>query len=144
MGTERSADAIDVVRAFFAAMAESGARGAEPYLADDIVFTNVSLPTARGKRSVLRALSALDRSPVRFSMQEKAIAATADTVLIERTDEVAVGRLRIRFWVWGHFEVSDGRITVWRDYFDWYDVARGIVVALVEPVTTRIRLRRRR
>jgi limonene-1,2-epoxide hydrolase len=31
----------------------------------------------------------------------------------------------VAFWVCGSFEVQDGRITVWRDYFDWWDFTRG-------------------
>lgn len=42
----------------------------------------------------------------------------------------------MQFWVCGVFEVDDGRITLWRDYFDVYDMFKGLLrglVALVVP-----------
>jgi hypothetical protein len=47
-----------------------------------------------------------------------------------------IGPLRIQFWVWGRFDVHDGRITLWRDSFDFVDVLRGVargIVALAVP-----------
>jgi limonene-1,2-epoxide hydrolase len=32
------------------------------------------------------------------------------------------GPLRLQFWVCGVFEVHGGKITLWRDYFDLFDV----------------------
>jgi limonene-1,2-epoxide hydrolase len=33
----------------------------------------------------------------------------------------------VQFWVCGVFEVHDGRITLWRDYFDFYDFTKAIL-----------------
>ena len=52
-------------------------------------------------------------------------------VLNERTDVIGIGPLRLQFWVCGVFEVHDGRITLWRDYFDFYDLARNGVKGVV-------------
>ena len=49
------------------------------------------------------------------------IAAEGNTVLTERTDAIIIGPLRLQFWVCGVFEVHDGKITLWRDYFDAFD-----------------------
>jgi limonene-1,2-epoxide hydrolase len=38
--------------------------------------------------------------------------------MTERTDSIIIGRFRAEFWVCGVFEVHDGKITLWRDYFD--------------------------
>ena len=40
------------------------------------------------------------------------------SVLTERTDVLVIGPVRMQFWVCGVFEVHNGRITLWRDYFD--------------------------
>ena len=32
-----------------------------------------------------------------------------------------------RFWVWGRFEVRDGKIVIWRDSFDWLDFTVGLL-----------------
>jgi limonene-1,2-epoxide hydrolase len=54
----------------------------------------------------------------------------------ERTDSVIIGRFRADFWVCGVFDVHDGKITLWRDYFDVMDLVKGTfrgLLALVFP-----------
>ena len=62
-------------------------------------------------------------------------------VLTERTDVLLVGRVRIQFWVWGRFEVRDGKVALWRDSFDYLDLlranVRGVIGALVPSVRPR-------
>jgi limonene-1,2-epoxide hydrolase len=71
-----------------------------------------------------------------FEVKIHRIAADGAAVLTERSDALIFGRLRLQFWVCGVFEVHDGQITLWRDYFDFYDMikatARGLA-ALVIP-----------
>jgi limonene-1,2-epoxide hydrolase len=97
-------------------------------LADDVVYTNVSLPTIHGRERVRRiARATLGRPGAGFEVYLRGISSRGGTVLTERVDVLTLGRLRIQFWVCGRFEVEDGRIGVWRDYFDWLDfsVATG-------------------
>ena len=71
-----------------------------------------------------------------FEVKIHRIAADGAAVLTERTDALILGPLRLQFWVCGVFEVHDGRITLWRDYFDFFDMLKGTVrglVALVIP-----------
>ena len=67
-------------------------------------------------------------------MHFHAIAAEGDTVLTDRTDELIIGPVRQRIWVCGRFEVTDGKITLWRDSFDWVDVVIGLVRGILGAV----------
>jgi len=58
------------------------------------------------------------------------IAADGAAVLTERTDALIIGPLRLQFWVCGVFEVHNGRITLWRDYFDFFDMFKATVRGL--------------
>jgi limonene-1,2-epoxide hydrolase len=124
---------VGVVQSFLLALQANDVEGAVALLADDVRWINVSLPTLRGP-NVARVLRALEgRSGFRVHFFN--IAAEGDVVLTERTDAIRVGRFEQRFWVWGRFEVRDGRIAVWRDSFDWLDItvsvlrgAAGVVV----------------
>ena len=62
------------------------------------------------------------------------MAADGNTVLTERTDALIFGRVRLNFWVCGVFEVRDGRITLWRDYFDLFDMTKALVRGLAGAV----------
>ncbi len=68
--------------------------------------------------------------------------AEGGTVLNERTDAMIFGPLRLQFWVCGVFEVHDGRITLWRDYFDsstsWQGAAPRIVGVAVPALRPKL------
>ncbi|UQE75916.1 nuclear transport factor 2 family protein [Gordonia sp. PP30] len=125
----------DLVADFFAALAQQRLDDALASVADSIVYTNVSLPTVRGKKRFAAIMGALNGGLVSFDAELRTIAGNDDgVVLTERIDELTVGPLRIRFWVCGRNEVRDGQIVVWRDYFDFWDCTRGLVRALAGAV----------
>lgn len=123
-----------VARRFLERLADNDLEAALELVDDAIVYTNVSLPSVRGKRRVRQVLSGLDRPGTGFEVYFHSIAAEGGTVLTERTDVITLGRVRFQFWVWGRFDVVDGRITVWRDYFDWADMARATVRGIAGAV----------
>ncbi|MFW0791237.1 limonene-1,2-epoxide hydrolase family protein [Gordonia sp. CPCC 205333] len=105
---------------------------------DDIVYTNVGFPTVRGKKRFSAVMRNLNTSWLHFDYRMLNAAAHDNVVLTERIDELTIGRLRLQFWVCGRFEVREGRIVVWRDYFDVFDGTKALVrgvVALVLPKT---------
>jgi limonene-1,2-epoxide hydrolase len=132
--TPNLADPIEVVQRFFCALAEGEVETAVSLVVDDLVYANVSLPTIRGKHRFTQAAQFYFRH-MSFDVQVHGIAANGPLVLTERTDQLVFGRLRLQIWVCGSFEVVDGRITTWRDYFDWAHstiaVFRSIAGALV-------------
>ncbi len=123
----------EVVHSFLLALQAQDVDGAIALLADDVQWINVSLPTVKG-RNVARVLRALEGRGG-FRVHFFHTAAEGDVVLTERADAIRVGRFEQRFWVWGRFEVRDGKIAIWRDSFDWLDMtvsvlrgAAGVVV----------------
>ncbi len=54
--------------------------------------------------------------PISFRIRN--LAEDGETVLTERVDEVTANGLMAPVPVMGTFEVRDGRIVQWRDYFD--------------------------
>lgn len=127
-------DPREVVEAMLNALAASDVRTAMSLLAEDVVYANVGLPTVRGRRAVRRVLGGLGSPRIRFEVYFHAVAADGTKVLTERTDVIIVGPLRFQFWVAGRFDVHDGKITLWRDAFDYYDCTRAAVRALVGAV----------
>lgn len=108
-------------------------------LAPGLRYTNVSLPTIQGGTRVASLIRKALRESRRFEVQLHSIASTGNTVLTERTDVLKVGPLHVGFWVCGTFEVEDGRITVWRDYFDWMDITRGTLRGVAGIALPRLR-----
>jgi limonene-1,2-epoxide hydrolase len=104
-------------------------------LADDILYVNVSLPAIRGRARIERLFRpALERWHGGFRVHFHTIATNGRTVLTERTDELILGPVKQRIWVYGRFDLVDGKIVLWRDSFDWLDVLVGLVRGLAGTV----------
>lgn len=118
-----------VTRDFLELLQAEELDGALSLLDDDVVYSNVSLPTVHGRSGVERLFRPL-LGRIGFRVHFHAIGTVDNNpsvVLTERTDALVCGPISVQFWVYGRFEVSDGRITLWRDSFDWRDVVFGIV-----------------
>jgi limonene-1,2-epoxide hydrolase len=128
-----------VVETFLAALAAGDVDTAAELLDDHVAWSNVGLPTVRGRARTMALLRPLARPGLAFEVYLHAIAANGRTVLTDRTDAFQVGRLRIQVWVNGHFDVHEGRIVTWRDSFDYLDALRAFVRGLAGAVVAQLR-----
>lgn len=126
--------AQDVVVGMLEALEAKDLDAAVDLLAEDAAWINVSLPTVRGKRRIERFLRSLDGKS-HFRVHFHNVAEEGAVVLTERTDALGIGRFEQRFWVYGRFEVRDGKITVWRDSFDWGDIIVSLIRAAAGVVS---------
>lgn len=134
----QSAEAI--AREFLDALARDDLDAALALLDDDVVYTNVSLPTIRGLRAVDRLFRPMiGRGGFRVHFHN--ISSRDGVVLTERTDMLIIGPVHWQFWVWGRFEVRGGRITVWRDSFDWLNMNVGLLRGIIGAVLPGVRRR---
>jgi limonene-1,2-epoxide hydrolase len=132
-------DAALVVERALLALQRRDFGALEALLADDVVYVNVGLPATRGRARVMWVMRSTERIGLRLQVKLHRNVADGSTVLNERTDAMVLGPLRVQFWAYGVFEVHDGRITLWRDYFDFYDFAKGAVRGLIGAVVPALR-----
>ncbi len=138
---ETPSDPAELVVAFLRALTRYDVDAALELVTEDLEYINVSLPTVHG-RDRLEAIARPVLRPGRmgFNVHFNHVAADGDVVITDRIDELNFRRFAARFWVYGRFEVRDGRIAVWRDSFDWLDVTIGNLrglVGLVAPTLNR-------
>jgi limonene-1,2-epoxide hydrolase len=126
----RSSAPIEVVERFFAALGDLDIERALDEVDDEIVYQNMPLPPARGRDAFERQMRGMARYGTGFEARIHNIAANGDVVLTERTDVLEMGAFRAEFWVCGSCEVRDGRIVLWRDYFDYPTVAGACIKGL--------------
>jgi limonene-1,2-epoxide hydrolase len=137
-----TAQPAEVVRAFLLALEAGELDQALALLDEDVLYTNVSLPTIRGRARVERASRPLmERLGGRFRVHFHTLASEGQVVLTQRTDALRLGRVEQRFWVYGRFEVREGRITLWRDSFDWADLTVGLLRALAGALNAKLNRR---
>jgi limonene-1,2-epoxide hydrolase len=137
MSEQTTVENAHTVEQFLYALQDSDLDAAGPLLAEDLVYQNVGLPTIHGRKRAMKLFSSLGGSSA-FEVKIHRIAADGAAVLTERTDALIFGPLRLQFWVCGVFEVHNGEITLWRDYFDFFDMfkatLRGLVGLVVPPL----------
>jgi limonene-1,2-epoxide hydrolase len=141
MSTHRAspADDIALVEAFFQALQAQDLQRAFALLADDIVYQNVPFPADRGKAAVMRTMKAFGWFVSGFEVQMRHIAARDGVVLTERLDILSGRLVYLDLPVCGTLEVRDGKITLWRDYFDLAGAAAKLLVSPVRALLHRAR-----
>jgi len=113
------ADAVGVVRDFCAAWDRRDKEAILDAFTNDGVYHNMPMEPAKGKDQIKALLDFIlpqGADGIRFDI--RSIAADGNIVLTERVDTFTQGPKQIVLEVMGSFEVRDGKIAAWRDYFD--------------------------
>ena len=114
---------IEVVRRFCAAWSDN-AKAAElaVFFADDAVYHNIPLAPITGREAIADNISSFIRPGPpgieRIEFRVLNIAADGPIVMTERVDVFTLPDRSFELPVMGTFEIRDGKIGAWRDYFD--------------------------
>jgi limonene-1,2-epoxide hydrolase len=114
---------IEVVRRFCAAWSDDvGAAGLAAFFTDDAIYHNIPLAPVRSRAAIAINFATFIRpgAPGIESLHLRVIniAANGPVVLTERVDTFKLPGKSFELQVMGTFEVRDGKINAWRDYFD--------------------------
>ena len=114
---------IDVVRRFCAAWSDNVGTGElAAFFTDDAIYHNIPLAPVSGREAIANNISSFIRpgAPGIESIQFHVIniAANGPIVMTERVDVFKVPHKSFELPVMGAFEIRDGKIKAWRDYFD--------------------------
>ena len=89
------------------------------FFAPDCVYHNIPVAPVQGTDAIRGVLQGFMGMASKVDWVTHQIAETANgVVLTERTDRFQIGEKWLELPVMGTFEVLDGKITAWRDYFD--------------------------
>jgi len=114
---------IEVVRRFCAAWSDnSGVAELAAFFTDDAVYHNIPMAPVTGREAIANNIATFIRpgAPGIESIQFRVvnIAANGAVVMTERVDVFKLSKKSFELPVMGTFEVRDGKISAWRDYFD--------------------------
>ncbi|MEO9468399.1 limonene-1,2-epoxide hydrolase family protein [Parasphingorhabdus sp.] len=87
-------------------------------MADDIFYHNIPMEPCEGIDAVRGFFEGSGMGSDGAEWIVHHIAANGDTVLTERTDKFRINGQWIAIRVMGTFELENGKIVKWRDYFD--------------------------
>ena len=112
-------DSDKLVRDFVAAWGSLDIDRIMAFFTEDAVYINIPMEPANEGKDAIRAFIGGfigTCSSIEFTVHHQV--ANGDLVMNERTDRLQIGDTLIELPVMGVFEIRDGRISAWRDYFD--------------------------
>jgi len=110
---------LETVRRFCDAFSRRDPDEILDFFTDDAVYHNMPMPPVQGKVGIKTVLDMFLKPSESVEFIILKIAEGDDgAVLTERLDKFALGGKNIELPVMGVFELTDGKITAWRDYFD--------------------------
>jgi limonene-1,2-epoxide hydrolase len=116
-----SAEPLDVVKAFMAAFERLDYDAAVTHIAEDCTYRNMpeGMPVMTGPAGVRAMLEPFFAPVARNEFVILREASAGPVVFLERLDRhfLKNGSI-VELPVTGIFEVHDGKITIWNDYFD--------------------------
>ncbi len=109
---------IETVRRFCAAWGTQELDAIIAFFTDDAVYHNIPMEPVVGPDQIKATIEGFSGGVESIELRLDAIAADGGTVLTERMDIFTFANGRIDLPVMGTFEIVDGKIAAWRDYFD--------------------------
>lgn len=111
-------DAEQVVRAALAAWSTLDVEKIVAHFAPNAVWDPQPSVTLGGLDQIRRAVTEYTEHMTFAKMNVRNIAVTGNTVLTERMDSFTLDGHRLAVPVMGTFEIVDGKIAAWRDYYE--------------------------
>lgn len=131
---------LDFINAFYGQHIDIDA--ATALMSDDFVWQlHVPLsPVVVGREAARAELEKHNSLPTGMieGSEIRTVVSTGDIVIVERVDVNSLGELPVTFHVVAVFEVGDGTITHWREYWDTSHVAQQIGIEpaqMFEPLS---------
>jgi limonene-1,2-epoxide hydrolase len=120
------ADPESTVRSFCAAWSRRSIDELLGWFTEDAVYHNIPVPPVSGLDGIREVLHMFVPPASSIEFEVINIASRGNVVFTERVDRFTIGGNRIALPVAGVFEIRDGKIAAWRDYFDMATFQRAM------------------
>ncbi len=108
-----------LVRAFLGAWDRRDLEAMIALMHEDAIYHNIPVDPLHGHAAIREFCAPFFQRANAVNFEILAIGdAGPDRVLTERVDRFALGEKRVAIPVMGAFDIKNGKITYWRDYYD--------------------------
>jgi limonene-1,2-epoxide hydrolase len=114
--------AEQIVKDFCAAASMRDPQALRAFFSDDVVYHNIPMDPAEGIDATMGVIDMFLGMCEALEFKVHHLASDGTTVLTERTDIFTINGRSAPLPVMGAFQVVNGKITAWRDYFDMAQV----------------------
>ncbi len=118
MSAIRGSDNEERIREFCAAWSRRSIDELLGFFQPDAVYHNMPMEPVRGHEGIRRVLEMFVPPAEWIEWEVLRTASSGDVVFTERVDRFRIGGRTVSLPVAGVFELRDGKIAAWRDYFD--------------------------
>ena len=117
---------IALIERFIDACARADLDEFASYFTEDAVWWNAPWNAIHGRAAIRETLRRGAARMTALPWEIRHIVANGDIVLTERIDHFVVGDTRVSVPCMGIFELRDGKIAAWRDYWDLQQFERQL------------------
>ncbi|MDG2061294.1 MAG: limonene-1,2-epoxide hydrolase family protein [SAR86 cluster bacterium] len=108
----------EIIREFISSWSELNADKLADFFSKDGVYHNIPMEPVKGKENVRQFITGFIQPWTETTWDILSIASAGELVIVERLDRTQAGDKAVDLPCVGVFEMQDGKIKVWRDYFD--------------------------
>ena len=111
-------DNVQTIKDFIAAWSNLDSDELVGYFSEDGIYYNMPTQPVQGKEQLKQFIRSFISNWTKTNWDTLNIIGEGDVVIAERLDRTEVGDIKVDLPCCGVFEMEDGKIKVWRDYFD--------------------------
>jgi len=119
-----------IVREFIAEWSNLDAEKLASYFTDDGIYHNIPSSAVQGRENIQQFIAEFTRPWESTEWEIISLLAEGDLVMVERLDKTVVAGSPVNLPCFGYFEMEDGKIKEWRDYFDLSTYTSALTQAL--------------
>jgi limonene-1,2-epoxide hydrolase len=124
---------VALIRRFIEACVRADPDEFASYFAEDAIWWNSPWQPVQGRASIRETLRRGAEQMIALPWEIRHIVADGDVVMTERVDHFQVGSNRISVPSMGIFELRNGKIVAWRDYWDLRQFEAQLPKAVTGP-----------
>ena len=120
------------VRDFITAWSRLNPSELASYFSEDGVYHNMPSEAVVGRDNIERFIAGFIRPWESTDWEGINLLADGDIVMVERLDKTVVAGSPVNLPCFGYFQLTNGEITLWRDYFDLTTYTTALTEALAK------------
>jgi limonene-1,2-epoxide hydrolase len=114
----QNAESVALIRGFIEACVRAEPNEFAAYFTEDAIWWNAPWSAVQGRDTIRETLRRGAERMKALPRKIRHIVADGDIVMTERVDNFVVGQTHVSVPCMGIFELRDGKIAAWRDYWD--------------------------
>lgn len=118
MSNSKNGEAKDTIAGLMAAFSSRDVDRIMDHFSEDAIYHNMPMKAVQDTEAIRSLVDYFVHPASEIEFEVLSIMAEGNTVLTERLDRFVINGKTVTLPVMGSFEVSEGKITAWRDYFD--------------------------